>query len=581
MQELKAVRFAREGAIARLTFERPDQLNALSPTLISEALQVTQEVAGTDARVLIVTGAGKAFSAGVDMKAASSPDYTREVAQRFSEEARALAKLFETMPQPVIAMVRGYCFTGGLELALGCDLIVASDDAQFCDTHGKLGLRPGWGLSQRLPRRIGAMRARAMSYTGQRIDAPTALAWGLILAHTPGDGLEARVNAMAEQIAGMHPEAVSIYKELLSGLGEHRAGRGAGARAGLPPAALEEGPDPGQPSEDVMSHGLADLRLPVMAAPMTLASSLELILACCRAGVIGGFQAANAGPPEIFAEWLGAVQAAEAQARAAGQRFAPYIVNLLAKAGRDEGAHRARLDLCRASKTPLILTTAGDPSAIVEEAHDWGGRVFHDVTTIKHIEKAVAAGVDGLMLVAAGSGGHSGALNPFAFVAQARRMFDGVIVLAGGITDGRGVAAALTMGADIACMGTRFIASKESGAPDAYRQMLIDSGTDEVLYTDALAGLPANFMKRSIVENGLDPDNLPRPKALFHPDLPPGVRPWRTLWSAGHSVGMIDDAPSVAEVVERLTREFEQYVPGDAWRTRLEQALAAPMRARA
>jgi nitronate monooxygenase len=320
----------------------------------------------------------------------------------------------------------------------------------------------------------------------------------------------------------------------------------------------------------------ADLRLPVMAAPMTLASTPSLIEACCRAGVIGGFQAGNAGPPEVFAQWYDQLEAAAAEARAKGERFAPFMVNLLATAALDPGVQGERLAICRAHKTPLLLTTAGDPSAIVEQAHDWGGRVFHDVTTIKHIEKAVAAGVDGLMLVTAGSGGHSGALNPFAFVSQARRLFDGVIVLAGGIADGRGVAAALTLGADLVCMGTRFIGALESGVPDAYRRMLVDSGTDEVVYTASIAGLPANFLRRSIVENGLDPDNLPPPRGKFRADLPPGVRAWRTVWSAGHSTGMIDDTPSVAEVVERLTAEFEHYATTPDWRRRLEDALLNP-----
>jgi nitronate monooxygenase len=309
---------------------------------------------------------------------------------------------------------------------------------------------------------------------------------------------------------------------------------------------------------------------------MTMASSLDLILACCRAGVIGGFQAANAGSPDSFAQWYDALEAARVDAMTSGGRFAPFIVNLLASAARDPEAQRTRLEVCRTHRAPLLLTTAGDPSAIVEQAHDWGGRVFHDVTTIRHIDKAIAAGVDGLMLVAAGSGGHSGALNPFAFVSQARQRFDGIIVLAGGIADGRGVAAALALGADLVCMGTRFIATRESGATDGYRQMLIDSGTDEVLYTDAIAGLPANFLKRSIVENGLDPDNLPKPKGLFRPDLPPGVRPWRTLWSAGHSTGLISDAPSVSAVVDRLCEEFAQANRNSDWRERLGAAMAEP-----
>lgn len=314
------------------------------------------------------------------------------------------------------------------------------------------------------------------------------------------------------------------------------------------------------------------LRLPVMAAPMTMASSPELIIACCSAGVIGGFQGANARDAETFERWLRMIQSAQARARDSGSRFAPFIVNLLVSPGRDPALHEFRLALCEESRVPLLLTTAGDPAAIVKRTHEWGGRVIHDVTTIRHVEKAVAAGVDGLMLVCAGSGGLSGALNPFAFVAQVRRVFDGLIVLAGGIADGRGVAAALMMGADLVCMGTRFIATLESGVPDAYRGMLIAAGTDDVQYTDAIVGVPANFMRQSIVENGLNPDAWPQLSGR-RANLPPNVRPWRTLWSAGHSVGMIDDTPSVEEVVERLTREFQEYVPNDLWRDRIALAL--------
>jgi nitronate monooxygenase len=321
---------------------------------------------------------------------------------------------------------------------------------------------------------------------------------------------------------------------------------------------------------------LSALRLPIMAAPMTMASSVDLIVACCRAGVVGGFQAGNAGTPDGLAEWYGRIAAAQAKSFADGAPFAPFIVNLLATAGQDPGAHQARLDICRAHKAPLLLTTAGDPAAVVAQAHDWGARVFHDVTTVRQVERAVAAGVDGLMLVCSGSGGLSGTLNPFAFVAEARRRFGGVLVLAGGIADGRGVAAALTLGADMVCMGTRFIATLESGVPDAYRDMLVASGADEILFTDAIAGVPANFMRRSIVDNGLDPDNLPRPTAKFRPDLPAGVRAWRTLWSAGHSVGQVTDIPSVEAMVERLAEAFEAHAADAPWRQRLETALRLP-----
>ena len=318
-----------------------------------------------------------------------------------------------------------------------------------------------------------------------------------------------------------------------------------------------------------------------MAAPMTLASTPSLIIACCRAGVVGGFQASNAGPPDVFAAWYDQIAEAETQARRRGERFAPFVVNLLANAGLDAQAQAARLSVCAAHRAPLLLTTAGDPSAIVEAAHGWGGRVFHDATTLRHVDKAVAAGVDGLMLVTAGSGGLSGTLNPFAFVAEARRRFDGVIILAGGIADGRGVAAALALGADMVCMGTRFIATQESGAPDAYRDMLIAAGMDDVLYTPALAGIPANFLRPSIVDNGLDPDRLPPLTAARRPDLPPGVRAWRTLWSAGHSVSLIDDAPGVGDVVDRLVAQFDAQPHGAGWRERLAQRLAEPRGANA
>lgn len=242
MFETTQVRLAREGHVARLIFDRPAQLNALSPTLIDEALQLTLAVAGSDARVLIISGAGRSFSAGVDLKAASSPDYTREVAHRFSDRARMLALLFETMPQATIAQVSGYCFTGALELALACDLIIASDDAIFCDTHGKLGLRPGWGLSQRLPRRVGAMRAREMSFTARRIGAEEAARIGLVLEHVRGDRLLARVNELSTQIALMNPRSIAAYKTLYRGSQNLGLDDGLAFEAAFRPPRGENGP---------------------------------------------------------------------------------------------------------------------------------------------------------------------------------------------------------------------------------------------------------------------------------------------------------------------------------------------------
>lgn len=214
LAKLSSVCFQQDGAIARLTFARPQALNALSPQLIEEALGVAQAVAASDARVLIVDGQGKSFSAGVDLKSTASPDFRGEAARRFSEQARELARLLETMPQATIARVTGHCFTGGLEIALGCDLIVAADDAIFCDTHAKLGLRPGWGLSQRLPRRIGGMKAREMSFTARRVLADEAMAIGLVLDVVPLAELDRRIDALASAICEMEPVSIAAYKTL-------------------------------------------------------------------------------------------------------------------------------------------------------------------------------------------------------------------------------------------------------------------------------------------------------------------------------------------------------------------------------
>lgn len=208
------VRLDRDGDVARLVLNRPHVLNALSPALISEALEAVREVAASDTRVLVLSGAGRSFSAGVDLKIASSPAYTREVATRHSETARALCDLLETMPQATLAQVHGDCFTGGLELAIACDFILAAEDAVFCDSHGKLGLRPGWGLSQRLPRRVGTMRAKALSLTGRRVSGIEAAALGLVLEVAPADSLPDRVEAMARQIAANNAGSVAAYKAL-------------------------------------------------------------------------------------------------------------------------------------------------------------------------------------------------------------------------------------------------------------------------------------------------------------------------------------------------------------------------------
>lgn len=299
------------------------------------------------------------------------------------------------------------------------------------------------------------------------------------------------------------------------------------------------------------------LRIPVMAAPMFIVSGLDLVIATCRAGVIGAFPSANPRAPESLDSWLGAIRKAERETLAGGGTFAPFCVNMPAAPTFDTTKRDEVLATLRKYEAPLILTNMGDPRAIVDAAHEWGGKVFHDVTTVRHAQKAVAAGSDGLMLVCAGAGGHAGTLSPFSFLPKVRRFFDGPIMLAGGIADGAGVAAALALGADVAVMGTRFIATVESRADIEHKEMLVSSISEDVVFTDSIAGLPASFLKASITANGLDPAALPTPTGRHRPNLPAGVKAWKTVYSAGHSTALVDDIPTVATLVDRISDELE------------------------
>jgi nitronate monooxygenase len=317
----------------------------------------------------------------------------------------------------------------------------------------------------------------------------------------------------------------------------------------------------------------ADLRLPVMAAPMFIVSSLELAIACCRAGVVAAWQAGNPRTVEDFGHWLDALARARAESLGRGEAFAPHAVNLITS-GRDPELAQQKLALCEKARVPLLVTSLGDPAETVKRAHGWGGLVIHDATTMRFADKAIAAGVDGLLLVCAGAGGHTGHLSPFAFIPAVRKRFDGLILAAGGIADGAGVAAALALGADMACLGTRFIATTESGAPEGHKQMLATARMEDVIQSDAFSGIPAHWLAPSLTRNNLDPANLPpklgpRQGAV----LPDTVRPWRDLWSGGHSTGLIADAPSVATVVDRLAEEFAAARAPADWRAQAGRRL--------
>lgn len=302
----------------------------------------------------------------------------------------------------------------------------------------------------------------------------------------------------------------------------------------------------------------ASVRLPVIAAPMFLVSGVDLVTASCKAGVIGCYPVANARSAEEAGQAIADIRQALEQARQQDPQavIAPFAVNLVVH---DESQPRFQQDLESAleQRVPLVITSVGNPRNVVARVHERGGLVFHDVASIKHARKAIEAGVDGLILLTGGAGGHTGTLNPFAFVAQVRRFWDGAIALAGGISDGRSIHAAEVLGADYAYMGTRFSATEESLAPPAYKDLLVSQQSADVMVTDRISGLDATFMRGSIAAAGLDPDHLPPRLGLFQPDLPEHLKAWRDIWSAGQGVGAIDDVPSVAVLVERLRKEYE------------------------
>lgn len=292
------------------------------------------------------------------------------------------------------------------------------------------------------------------------------------------------------------------------------------------------------------------LRLPAIAAPMLRVSGPDLVVAACRAGVIGAFPAANARQDGCEA-WLTEIDAALSGDAAS----APFAMNIIVRAP-DSPGYAEEVSLAERFAVPIVITSVAAPRDVVGRVHDYGGIVLHDVATLRHAEKAIQAGVDGLILLTAGAGGHTGMANPFAFVSQVRAIWDGMVILAGGISDGYGIRAAEVLGADLAYIGTRFAATRESRAEKAYKALLVSEGMADLVVTDRISGLPATFLRTSIAATGLDPDALPMPAGRFRPSLPDGIKAWRDIWSAGHGVGSIEDIPPVAELVGRLVEEY-------------------------
>ena len=299
------------------------------------------------------------------------------------------------------------------------------------------------------------------------------------------------------------------------------------------------------------------LRIPVFGAPMFVVSGPDLVIEQCKAGVIGSFPTLNARPPEQLDKWLTRIETelAQYQREHPGRKVAPYAVNLIVNKAnqRLEGD----LEVVLSHKAPIVITSLSAPTKLVPRVHEYGGIVFHDVIKVRHAEKALEAGVDGLIAVCAGAGGHAGSLNPFALVNELRRIHQGPLVLAGAITNGAGVLAAEAMGCDLAYLGTRFIATKESMAVEHYKQMIVDSSSGDIVYTPFFSGVHGSYLAGSIRNAGLDPDNLPANEALgLYRSREERPKTWKEIWGAGQGVGNIDDIPTVAELVDRLETEY-------------------------
>ena len=303
------------------------------------------------------------------------------------------------------------------------------------------------------------------------------------------------------------------------------------------------------------------LSIPVIGSPMFIASTPDLVIAQCKAGIIGSFPALNARPAELLTEWLTRIEAELAEyARAnPGKPVAPYAVNQIAHVSNDRLRHD--MEVCVEHKVPLIITSLRPPREIVEAAHSYGGLVFHDVINVRHARKAAEQGVDGIIVVCAGAGGHAGLGSPFALVREIRQFFKGTLVLSGAMSSGADVFAALSLGADMAYIGTRFLATPEANVDPGYRQMIVDSSSDDVVYTSLFTGVKGNYLKPSVAAAGMDPDNLPeadKSKMNFGSGGNMKQKAWRDIWSGGQGVGNIHDILPAGEVVARMVNEYEQ-----------------------
>lgn len=321
------------------------------------------------------------------------------------------------------------------------------------------------------------------------------------------------------------------------------------------------------------------LSLPLIGAPQFIVSGPELVIAQCKAGVVGTFPSLNARPIEQLDEWLTRMKTELAEYKAANPHLpvAPFGVNLIVH--RSNSRLEEDLELVVKHQVEFIITSVGAPTEIVKAVHGYGGIVFHDVTNIRHAKKALSTGVDGLILVCAGAGGHAGTLSPFALVPEIREMYDGPVVLSGSMSSGQAVRAAVVLGADMGYMGTRFIATQEANAVQGYKDMLVDYAASDIVYTPAFTGIPGNYLRPSIVAAGLDPDNIEGGKDAPDMDLSnrDKTKPkrWKDIWGAGQGLGTIHDIPATGDLIARLAREYQEACGLQAWPATAPAAVAA------
>lgn len=292
------------------------------------------------------------------------------------------------------------------------------------------------------------------------------------------------------------------------------------------------------------------LKIPAIASPMFIISQPELVIAECKAGVVGSFPSLNARPSGVFEEWLKTFRADLTD------QDAPFAVNLIVH--RSNARLEEDLALCVKYQVPLVITSLGARADVNEAVHSYGGLVFHDIINDVYAHKAIEKGADGLIAVAAGAGGHAGTLSPFALVQEIRQWFDGPLALSGAIATGDAILAARAMGADLAYMGSVFIATQEANAEQAYKQAIVDSSGSDIVYSNLFTGIHGNYLRSSIERAGLDPDNLPvsDPSKMDFGAVTDGAKAWRDIWGCGQGISVVDAVVTTAELVDRLTREY-------------------------